>query len=127
MKFQNLVKKAEYRPAKDGRTRSDDAEKAARLEPPTPSAKINLACVFAQAAGKVSADARQQDREALKRGWQDRALELIRRALDQLPAQERLPFWREVAQDPDLDSLRESAGFKQLEEQFSASAGRPGK
>jgi serine/threonine protein kinase/Tfp pilus assembly protein PilF len=103
-----------------------DAEKAARLQPPTPRAKINLACVFALAAGKVSADAQQPDREALKRRWQDRALELIRRALDQLPAQEQLPFWREVAQDPDFDSLRDSAGFKQLEHKFSAPARQPG-
>jgi tetratricopeptide (TPR) repeat protein len=99
-----------------------DAEIARQLEPKSPEGLFNLACVFAQAAGRVAADSQQPDREPLTGRCQERAVELLRKALDRLPNEGRLPFWRENAADPDLGPIRASPGFKRLEEHYP----RPG-
>jgi hypothetical protein len=101
----------------------EDAEKSAALGPPTPDSKFNLACDFARAAGRVGNDREQPERETLQQRWQGRALDLLRQALDQLPAGEQRSFWRENAADPDLDPIRGTAGFRHLAEKYSG----PGK
>jgi tetratricopeptide (TPR) repeat protein len=110
------VKRGQYREA------AADAGRAARLGPKTPESRFNLACLFAQAAGRAGAAADPTDGDALKGHCQERALDLLRRALGDLPAGERLPFWRGNAADPDLDPIRGSAEFRRLEAAYAGPA-----
>jgi hypothetical protein len=100
-----------------------DGQRAVQLKPETPMATFNLACVFAQAAVRARADQAEPDREALAERYRVRALGLLRDAMEQLPPTERAGFWRENAADPDLEAIRGSPAFKQLQQRYA----RPGK
>jgi tetratricopeptide (TPR) repeat protein len=97
---------------------AEDAQRAAGLKPQTPLTAFNLACVLALAAVRAEADATRTDRDALAGRYRNRAVALLREGLQRLPAAERLAFWREHAADTDLDSLRQSPAFKQLQERY---------
>jgi serine/threonine protein kinase/tetratricopeptide (TPR) repeat protein len=103
----------------------EDAEAALQVPPDTPEMMHNIACIYAQAAGRVERQ-RPQEHEALASRYRQRAGQAIRRALAKLPAEQRESFWREkVSADWALDPIRHSPEFRQLEKDFG-SAG-PGK
>jgi tetratricopeptide (TPR) repeat protein len=100
-----------------------DADKALRLGPTTPEMTHNLACVYAQAAGRVRGNAAEteRDRDALAARCAEKAFKTIRRALALVPARERATFWRtKIVPDSALDPIRESPEFRQLTEQYAA-------
>lgn len=100
-----------------------DAEEALRLEPQSPEMIYGIACTFALATSKAEADGGQPDRYALGACYRGRALELIRRALDRLPADRRRQYWREVMlPNDDLDPIRHCPEFSRLEAEFSEPA-----
>jgi tetratricopeptide (TPR) repeat protein len=103
-----------------------DAEQACRCGPPAPSREYKAARIFAQAVAKIEADpARQNSAGWLARfEYQARALELIRRALEQFPPRERPAFWQgTVARDAALQPIRRDPGFRRLEEEFAGPRG----
>lgn len=99
-----------------------DAEEALRRGPGNARMFANAAAIFAQAAGQVKgSEARAAER---KLRYQDRAMRLIRKALDQLPAAERNDFWRDIIEkDPALEPVRAQAGFRFLRAQYYRPAG----
>ena len=77
----------------------------------------NAARIYAQAAGRIDVDARQANyRTAWTRyAYQDRAVDLLRQALDRLPAEKRAAFWRETIHSDDaLEPIARSRAFVQL-------------
>jgi tetratricopeptide (TPR) repeat protein len=115
-----------YARARVGRHREAvaDAEEALRLGPRRPRTLYNAARTFAQAALKAEADPAEgpRGREARAR-YQDRALGLLRQALELLPAGQRAAFWENnVARDAGLNPLRSCPGFLQLAEALRKSA-----
>jgi tetratricopeptide (TPR) repeat protein/predicted Ser/Thr protein kinase len=97
-----------------------DADAALRQQPATPEMRHNLACIFALAATRVEADARQTNRAALAARYRERAVEIVQHTLAMLPPKERGPFWRDkVLPDQALASIRSSSGFKQLAAQYA--------
>jgi hypothetical protein len=97
-----------------------DAEAALRRKPATPDLLHNLACIFAQAAGKA------QDDPALAGRYRGRAVELLRQALLRLRPEERGPYWRDkVLTDTTLASIRPSSEFQRLGEQFAGAKPPP--
>ncbi|HEX8202556.1 MAG TPA: tetratricopeptide repeat protein, partial [Isosphaeraceae bacterium] len=96
-----------------------DAEEVARRGPRSPEMWYNLACVHALAVARVEAAASAPDREALARRGRDRAVELIRSALEALPAARRAAFWTgTIRGDADLESLRGDPGFQRIEHDY---------
>src|SRR5262249_29828295 len=73
-----------------------DAEKAVRLGPLNTQLLYNAARTFAQAAGALDGDVDRQ-RQQLRLHYQDRAIELLDRALQEQPASQRNDFWRTTA------------------------------
>jgi tetratricopeptide (TPR) repeat protein len=114
-----LVKTGRYREA------VQDAEKALRLGPRQPRTLCNAARIFAQAASKREADPAEQTlqgREVRLRHL-DRAAELLREALEQLPAEQRSAFWKHnIARDAALTPLRPCAAFVRLAETYGAAS-----
>ena len=104
-----------------------DAEESLRLLPPAAdlrahvSSAHNAACIYAQAAAKAAFLADPDERQALTRRYQDRAVALIRQALDRLPAPARAPFLKQASADPALDPIRSYRPFEEL------GAGAPGR
>jgi tetratricopeptide (TPR) repeat protein/tRNA A-37 threonylcarbamoyl transferase component Bud32 len=93
-----------------------DGEEALRLGPQDTDRLYNVACIHAQAVSKVEADASEPKRQALAGQYRDRAVELIRKALELLPKTQRRSFWRDtVVPDSFLDPIRQSPGFRELE------------
>ena len=98
-----LVRLGEYRAA------IVEAEESLRLPPPAARRAYNAARIYAQAATLAAADVRNAGREAVMvvGRYQDRALGLIQQALGQLPADQRMAFWRDqVLSDPALKPLQ---------------------
>jgi eukaryotic-like serine/threonine-protein kinase len=86
-----------------------DAEKALALGKPSQDLYYKSARVYALASVVVGAEVRKrgQDSVRLVTRYQDRAAFLLRQAVNQLPADKRASFWREVIQtDPALRTLR---------------------
>ena len=99
-----------------------DAGEALRRNPGTPEMTHNLACIFAQAAGRARADSRADDRESLAAGYGSRAFEAIRQTLTMLKPEERSAFWQErILPDDALTPIRNDPRFKQL----ATECGRP--
>jgi hypothetical protein len=99
-----------------------DAEAALRAGPAAARPSYNAARVYAQAAGRAL-DAPRADLRAVARHEQ-RAVALLRQAMDRLPAAERDRFWHDmVANDPALRVLRRAVAFQPLAAEFD---GRPG-
>jgi tetratricopeptide (TPR) repeat protein len=104
----------------DYRAAAADADEALRLQPATPEMMHNVACVFAQAVGRVEALPAGSDHEALCATYRRQALEAIRQALKKLPAPDRRRFWREkVLPDAALAPIRSHPEFLQIEADLS--------
>jgi tetratricopeptide (TPR) repeat protein len=92
-----------------------DAEDALRHPPDSPEMIHNIACIFAQAAGRAGADRGRPDGPTLEARYRERALTAIRRALDRLPAAERPSFFKDkILPDRALDPIRQSPEFLDL-------------
>jgi hypothetical protein len=84
-----------------------DADAAAALRPATADLYHNLACAYAQAAAHSDGDLAARGRA--------RAIEMLRKALDRLPAADRASYWREKAlTEPDLAPLRAAPEFGRI-------------
>ena len=65
--------------------------------------------IFAQATGKVDADTKERTRREPARRYEDRAIELLRKALEATPSAQRGAYWweqviRDAAFDPGTGS-----------------------
>jgi tetratricopeptide (TPR) repeat protein len=114
---QALVRLGHYREA------VRDADAAVRgAAPESALLCYKAARVFAAAVGAVEADPRQQNAQGLATlyRYQDRALTLLRRALDPELTEDPRRFWRTYVQrDPALQALRRSLEFRRLEERYA--------
>jgi tetratricopeptide (TPR) repeat protein len=91
-----------------------DAEEALGVGKRTPALVYHAARIYAQAVGKLDADPRQASPWVRSR-YQDRAVQLLRQAIDLLPAGERAAFWQEyVRADAAMTAIRTHSGFTQL-------------
>jgi tetratricopeptide (TPR) repeat protein len=98
-----------------------DAEEAARLEPRKPLVLHNAACVYARALAFLLRDGPPADRTAVATclSYQQRSAELLRLALNAVPAEGRRTFWKEtVAGDPALKLIRQSPEYQQLVREY---------
>jgi tetratricopeptide (TPR) repeat protein len=92
-----------------------DAEEAHRRKPSTPEMAHNVACIFAQAAGRVVADAKEPAREELARQYRTAAVQALRDALALVRPPERARFWNEkMLPDSALDPIRDCPELRQL-------------
>jgi tetratricopeptide (TPR) repeat protein len=94
-----------------------DAEEAARRAGRDRRLLFNAARVYAQAVGRLDADATRRGRADLETRalYQDRAVALLRDALAATPDARRPAFWEEqVQKDPGLNPIRSATGFKRL-------------
>jgi tetratricopeptide (TPR) repeat protein len=81
----------------------------------------NTAHVYAQMMSRLAVEPGAQNARIglTKARCFDRALEMLRRALDQVPAGERARFWRQyVAKDALLNPIRGTPGFDRLEREY---------
>jgi tetratricopeptide (TPR) repeat protein len=103
-----------------------DAETARHLGPQSSRLLWNAARIYAQAAGKLDADAAKRDRRAveLRSQYEQRAVQLLRQALDLKPAPERAAFWRDyiAADKAALSPIRSSPAYTQLAAEYSRPA-----
>jgi tetratricopeptide (TPR) repeat protein len=74
----------------------------------------NGACIYAQAAAKAAFIAETQDRQALVKRYQDRAVALFRQTINQIPAAARASFVKQATLDPALDTIRAYPPFMRL-------------
>jgi tetratricopeptide (TPR) repeat protein len=99
-----------------------DAARALRIEPQTEHTFYKAARIYAQAAARIMANPAKRgpkEQETSAR-YVARALELLRKDLQRLPANERGPFWRDIVKtDTALDPVRRSPGFAQLAARYS--------
>ena len=102
-----------------------DAETALRLGPQSPRLLWNAARIYAQAAGKLDAAAAKRDRlaVALRSQYEQRAVQLLRQALDKA-APKQAAFWRDYigADKAALSPIRSSPAFAQLAAEYSRPA-----
>ena len=92
-----------------------DAAEARRRKPSSPEMMHNLACIYAQAVGKVLADGGEPRRQEMAREYRAAALGAIRAALALVRPAEREAFWRQkILPDRALDPLRTSPEFRAL-------------
>jgi tetratricopeptide (TPR) repeat protein len=88
-----------------------DAEAALEHGSRTATRLLQAACIYARAVGLLDVPG---NRWAAYR-HQERALELLREALERVPAAQRGDFWREhIEREPDLRSLRHATGMLEL-------------
>jgi tetratricopeptide (TPR) repeat protein len=104
-----------------------DADVALRLETQEPihlrvgrPARLhNIACIWAQASERVSADKTEPARERRAAEYAAQSLAAIRRALDLLAPAERRAFWEaNVLADKMLGPVRAGPGFRKLERDY---------
>jgi tetratricopeptide (TPR) repeat protein len=100
-----------------------DAEQTVKCGRSDPHLLRGAAGVLAQAASKLDRGrapaAVRQERDRLRA----RAVDLLRTALEQVPASQRRAFWaRHVRQDHALQPLRGLDGYRQLERRFEAAS-----
>jgi tetratricopeptide (TPR) repeat protein/tRNA A-37 threonylcarbamoyl transferase component Bud32 len=86
----------------------EDAEKAVKRQPKEPRLWHGAARVYAQAALLLHTEpGRKQSQARVRDRYQQRAVVLLRKALDLVPAAERQTYWREnVVKDASLASIR---------------------
>jgi tetratricopeptide (TPR) repeat protein len=103
-----------------------DADKALRHAPPAKEQArrhlYNVARIFAQAAGQVKVDARAPYRRTQdqRSDYQERAVELIRKALGSLSTDQRMEFWRDyIQEDAAFNPIRRSEGFAQVAAKYA--------
>jgi len=113
-----LVLLGRYRPA------VADAEEALRHGTPTPRLYYNAARTYAQASLAAAPHSGLRNRDALNVSfrYQDRAIELLTRAIGLIPSDERESFWREVIRSDDaLNAIRRRPQYSALSAQFPLS------
>jgi tetratricopeptide (TPR) repeat protein len=94
-----------------------DAEQALRRGSQTEQVLFNAACVYARAARQAEAPSSGAPGAGYEaaRHYQERALELLRATLEQVPEGRRAAYWRRTIEaEPALAALRGSAGLLQL-------------
>jgi tetratricopeptide (TPR) repeat protein len=100
-----------------------DAEQGLRLGPRDQLLLYKAARIYAQAVGRLDDEERWQKRSAplVRSEYQDRALGLLRQALDSTPTRERAIFWRDFIRQADhaFDPIRQSPGFVRLAADYS--------
>jgi tetratricopeptide (TPR) repeat protein len=98
-----------------------DAEAAASQARSTAALLLNAACIYGQAAGQEQAQrtpARWRQAAAARYG--ERAVQLVRAALEELPPGERAGFWRDsVLPEPALAPVRLLPAMWQLERKYA--------
>jgi tetratricopeptide (TPR) repeat protein len=103
-----------------------DANTALRWAPPESGAiSYQVARIFAQAVGAVEADPRQRNPSGLQTRYryEDRALALIRRALDPKLTKDPGRFWQTyVERDPALNPIRRGLAFQRLKATYARPA-----
>jgi tetratricopeptide (TPR) repeat protein len=107
--------------AKGGRLREAvrDADKASRLGSDQPRTLYNAARIVAQAAAGAAPDGPYG--RAGRQQHQERALELLRGAMEALPKTQRPDFWRRnVEHDAALNPVRATTGFRGLAAAYAA-------
>ena len=111
----------------DCRKAVEDADRALKLSPARNSRNIyNASRTYAQAAAKIVDDRLQQPTrvQELRQQYQDRAVNLLRDALNSLPSDARAGFWkRTVEPDPALSPVRRSPGYLRLAQELQESIG----
>jgi len=99
-----------------------DAASAEKQGPLTDRLLYHLTGIYALAAAQAEMEAQAgRDRLAGQRlaHYQDKALTLLRRTLEELPAERRREFWRErVESDPALAAIRRGAVYYRLQQQY---------
>jgi tetratricopeptide (TPR) repeat protein len=101
-----------------------DAEEALRHGEPTHRVLYGAARTYAQAALVATTEVNRRGLAALSlcSRYEDRALVLLRRAFERLPAAQRAAFWRDVIKtDPALRGLRRRSKFAALALLFAPS------
>ena len=99
----------------EGAAAARDADEAVRLAPAEPVMLYNAACVFSESFGRSRCDPSTPGRDPKSGTDADRALALLRRALDLMSLRDRASFWAStVGSDPSLDPIRRIAGFAEL-------------
>jgi len=92
-----------------------DAEEAVRLDPSSYRVQYKAARVFALAMSRVEADLREANRKNLVRDYQERSVELLRKAVEGLPMDQRATFWQDqVEHDTALAAIHRSTEFLRL-------------
>jgi serine/threonine-protein kinase len=96
------------------------------VEPTTPEMHFNLACLFAQAAGKAAEDVTAPDRLVLATQLRQHASQAIHAALEKVTPGQRWPVWQEkMLPDEALNPIRGSAEFTRLLEEIENQYARP--
>jgi tetratricopeptide (TPR) repeat protein len=91
---------------------AQSAEKALRQGRPGPPLLVKVAGVYAQAVARLRS---QPGSAATASRYQERAVDLLRAALDQVPAVQRKAFWTaHVSADADLGPIRDATGLLEL-------------
>jgi eukaryotic-like serine/threonine-protein kinase len=104
----------------DYRAAVADADQARDRELADPEMTHNLACIFAQAAAKVTTDRAEPQREILAAEYRRRALQAIRQTLALVAERDRAAFWREkIFPDPALTPLHGDPAFRDVQAVFS--------
>jgi predicted Zn-dependent protease len=94
-----------------------DSEAAEKTGPRTTRHRYNLACLYAQVAGRLGAV--PPSRSSLAGDvYLERSLLHLRAAVELTPADRRAAFWRDVANDPYLVPLRRLPAFEALTAQY---------
>jgi tetratricopeptide (TPR) repeat protein len=94
-----------------------DAEKAQEWKPRTPEMLHNLACLYAQAAGRAQADAAAP---GLANDCRKRALEKVQETLAALRPEDRPRFWRgKIAADSALSPIWNHPGWSELKQEYA--------
>src|SRR5206468_6479264 len=101
-----------------------DADEGLRLGPVTPRMLYNAARVHAQAVSRLSEPAAgQRPDRAAAFDCESRAVELLRQALERVPAAERAAFWQGyVRADSAFSAIRHGNAMNSL----ATEIGRPG-
>jgi tetratricopeptide (TPR) repeat protein len=94
-----------------------DAEQALALGPLTPSLRLEAARIFAQAVAQIDATPKPRDQmiERQRVTYVERALSLIREAVEAFPGKDGSKFWQEsIQQDRALDPVRGHADYARM-------------
>jgi tetratricopeptide (TPR) repeat protein len=109
--------------AKNGRIREAvrDAERVLQLGLNEPRTFYNAARIFALASAGTDEDGSSE--RIKQRRWQERAVGLLREAMEALPKTQRSDFWhRSLEPDAALNAVRATSAFRSLAASCSASS-----
>lgn len=99
-----------------------DAEEAVLRNPESPRRFLNASRIYAQVSGRLQAESLRDNRlrppEVLQ--YRERAIQLLRKALDAVPAKQRAAFWQEhIRSNIAFDPVRMSPNFDKLAAEVS--------